>query len=179
MPNVIMQALQGLMDREDNLWPAELPTPPSSPAIYPRPLISDPALQRATTKLDKRFPTDMAGVDVQPMSWLNPSAGSNVLGSTDVKSGPQKIEVNPALSMAFPPSAIEHNLAHELEHVRQNRSTSMPALKALEELRQSYFDRPSEKAARDAAHRYDQETGAPTSWSADQKVLAALPKLPK
>lgn len=178
MPNPIMQALQGLMDREDNLWPAEPPTPPASPAIYPRPLISDPALQRATTKLDKRFPSDMAGVEVQPMSWLDPQAGSNVLGTTTIKTGPQHIEVNPALSLAFPQAAVEHNLAHELEHVRQNRSDSTP-LRALKELQQPYFDRPSEKAAREAARSYDRETGAPTSWFADQTVLAALPKLPK
>lgn len=179
MPNVMLQALQSLFDAESSMWDTNEPPTPNgpSPNIYPRPLLSDPGLQRAVTKIDKTYPQDTAGVDITTTPWADPAAGSNTLGSTWVKRGPQHIEINPALSMGFPQSAVEHTLAHELEHVRQNRRS--PAVSALDELQLPYFDRPSEKAAREAANQYDTEQGAPAHWSGDLNILRNLPKIPR
>lgn len=131
--------------------------------ILPRPAspTSSPLLDRAVEELRKAYPADMAGVDIQDMPWNNELAGTNVLGET---SPDNQIRMNPVLGAAFPQRAAEGVLAHELQHVRQNKASSDPRLDMLRELNTEYSNRPSEIEAGAAAAQYDETHPGPQTY---------------
>lgn len=103
--------------------------------IYP-PKAGDasPAVMRATQTLKKDYPVDMAGTEVIEPNMKEKASFSNVLGATDSGAmqamDPEKrfsnpdykqMRINPIMGAAAPQGYIDSIVAHELEHVRQNR----------------------------------------------------------
>lgn len=126
-----------------------------------------PATMRAVNTMRKTYPVDMMGVKVGETPMLDPDAFSNIQAGTP--SGANKvrnlglpppdyesIHVNPAVSAGFPQSWIESVLAHELQHVRQNR-TMDPREQLRQHVDYAYDDRPIEVEARIAADKFDKE----------------------
>lgn len=177
----------------DGLKAQGYPTPPKPPMPNIQNVGSggkDPAIDRAVAALQGEYPTDLRGVDVQPMNWRDPLAGSTVTGITytDRPLDAQSIELNPALTSAFPQSTVNNTLAHELQHVRQNRaagSQENAIAQHLKELDAPYNKRPSEEEAfavgSDYRHHHDgpfntypMDPGTDVTFG-NQGILDALP----
>ncbi len=140
----------------------------------------DPQLDRAVWKLQSELPGQLKDVTVKPMNWHDPFAGTAMLGYTRVDDpiDDQQVRVNPAASIAFPEDFLRTLLIHELEHVKQKKSRgSLQANIANNRQEQAinYWDRPSERGARDAVDRYAAERGLPKEFQGNQSVLDALP----
>lgn len=118
--------------------------------ILPRPAspTSSPLTDRAVEALRKAYPADMTGVDIQDMPWTDPKAASTIFGKTSPES---EVRVNPIIGAAFPQEVAEETIAHELQHVRQNRASRDPQMDMLRELKIPYEQRPSEIEATNAA----------------------------
>lgn len=136
-----------------------------------------PGTMRAADAMRKDYPADMVGVRVVDMPWDSPEAFSNILGATPTKlpeellkllpswrgaqGDPESIEVNPGSSIMEPQGALNSVLAHELQHVRQNRNGD--PIQRLKERQIDYSERPSELEAQLAARRYEEAHQNPTS----------------
>lgn len=142
--------------------------------IYPRPAspTSSPQLDRAVEALRKVYPKDMVGADVAEMPWSNPFSNTNVLGETDPENA---VRINPSLSILYPQPAVEATLAHELQHVRQNKRVDNPALEMLKQQSIPYNERPSEIEAREARNAYVREHPDPRK----QMWMIGYPYSPK
>lgn len=139
---------------------------------------ADPATLRAMAMLSRVYPEDSVGVRVKDNPVTDKYAFSSKLAETPVdmkndqglsmfKQGdPSTIEMNPAVSMAFPQPAIESILAHELQHIRQNRSDASPYSRVAQ-FSQEYGDRQDEKDAWGATDAYKQLMGINTTPSPD------------
>lgn len=140
--------------------------------LQPRKATANPTLDKAIAQLERIYPADMLGTKVNSMSWDSPYIGSNVAGSTNTDSG--DVEINPFITTAFPQGLTEQTLAHELQHVRQHR-TSGP-VEHLKNLMLGYDERPEEKEARTAANSYNTLMGVKGNWESDPSVFNYLPK---
>lgn len=138
--------------------------------IMPRMPTQYPQFDRAVREIEKTYPADMVGVDVKPMDMMNPLAFSNVLGATDHKDN--QITINPAVPMAFsdPQALTEQTIAHELQHVRQNKSGHPGRTFAEMTSLNDYFNEGAEKDARAASESYSAMKHQPTSFSLDPRV---------
>lgn len=170
-----------MADPLEGLKSAGFPVPPKAPKPNTWNQGSngqDPALDRAVWGLQAEQPMLPWDVDIKTMPWKYPYAGSNILGTTDVAS-PNSIQLNPAVTMAFPQNLANLTLVHEMEHVKQGRSNPNHALDALKERALPYEDRPSEIEANKAEAKYGIEHGLLENFKADPAVLNALPKMLK
>lgn len=151
--------------------------------IYP-PKAGDasPAVMRATQSLKKDYPADMAGVEVVENPMRDREAFSNRLGATDSAAmqamDPEKhyanpdykqIRLNPIMGASAPQGHIESTLAHELEHVRQNRD--MDPIEQLAQQAIPYGKRPLERAAFKAGDNYLTKKGRPTSLTPLEETM--------
>jgi hypothetical protein len=124
---------------------------------YPRPAspTSSPVTDRAVEALRKAYPGDMSGVDIQDYGWKDPSAGTDTLGETGVNNA---VRLNPAYTATYPQEAVEGTIAHELQHVRQNRDElskgQSPAIRILQQQSLPYAQRPDEIDAQNARFDY-------------------------
>lgn len=122
-----------------------------------------PVALRALAALSKQYPADTVGTRVKDMPLDSKYAFSSRLASTPSQavntalelpgSDPNTITLNPALSMSWPQPMVEQTMAHELEHIRQNRANLDP-LKALSEYTMPYEEQPSEQSAFKAGDAY-------------------------
>lgn len=158
MPAAVLQGLKEAINRK----------------ILPRQASSAPWLDRAVAELSKVYPKDTIGLDVAENSWDHPTAGSTELGTTQIAD--DQIRTNPVLSI-FPQGLTEQTLAHELQHVRQNRAGGREAAKYEGYL--PYNARPSEKDAMKAGNAYNTLKGRTGDWEADLSQYAGIPRLNK
>lgn len=163
--------------------------------LVPQPAgLTQPVVMRAMEALRKAYPKDMVGVRVQDNPMTHPDAFSSGLATTpmDLRQHPNfkpdmqerigdpfQIDLNPAVSASFPQDAIEGILAHELQHIRQNRSGANVTNRLLQ-FRLPYEDRPDELDARAMTKKYDDSKGSngeysyPPDWPAALKHLQGL-----
>ena len=138
-----------------------------------------PATLRAMAMLSKVYPADTVGMRVKDNPVTDKYAYSSKLAETpiDMKNDPglspfqagdpSTVEMNPAVSQVFPQPAIEALLAHELQHIRQNRSDASPYSRVAQ-FSQDYEKRPDEIAGFNAADAYKQKMGINTAPTQDQ-----------
>lgn len=149
-----------------------------------------PATMRAASAIRKTYPADMAGVKVNEQSMLDPYAFSSILASTPSRATEilrqqfkemkqpdyESFEVNPAVSALYPQNALEKTMAHELEHIRQNR-TEDPLEALRQHVKLAYNDRPIEKSAREAADKYKTMTPNDGAWTGQGLFMGEMGKL--
>lgn len=123
-----------------------------------------PSAMQAADIVRKVFPADMVGVKVKDMPWKAPEAFSNDIAETPVygwsTDDPYTISVNPAYGIMNGSSELAPVIAHELQHIRQNRrSEDDPAYRAsrIQEFRLPYAKRPDEIAARSAEENFPEQ----------------------
>lgn len=123
-----------------------------------------PSVMQAADIVRKVFPADMVGVKVKDMPWNSPEAFSNDIAETPVygwtHDDPYTITVNPAYGILNGSSALAPTIAHELQHIRQNRrSEDDPAYRAsrIQEFKLPYAKRPDEIAARNAEENFPEQ----------------------
>jgi hypothetical protein len=124
-----------------------------------------PSLVRAIEQMRRAYPDDPATEsDVQPMSMDAQDAQSDMVrGSTTLKN---QVRINPLLLATAHQDAINGTLAHELQHVRQNRKLPAGAdgqARYLQEFDLPYDQRPSEvDAARERfAYEFSPRSATP------------------
>jgi hypothetical protein len=148
--------------------------------MMPRGAFSYPMVGRAVNEVEKRQP-DLRDIPINVDPWTDKYAGSSDVASTPprFKGQEQEIRLNPAL-MAFPQGLTENALAHELQHVRQNRNIDPnnpeQLAKYASEFAMPYRMRPSEKEGFAAGDAYNKMRGLPDNWVADPEVLHAFPR---
>lgn len=126
---------------------------------------ASPTTMRAATAMRKAYPNDMRGVVVRDMPWLDQDAFSNILGETptrlpeaitnirpDLQGDTESIQMNPGLDLTGTQEDANSVMAHELQHVRQNRADD--PMVHLKELHIPYDKRPVELDAQRAASAY-------------------------
>lgn len=150
---------------------------------------ASPATLRAAATVRKRYPADMTGVTVGE-DWDAPEAFSSTLATTPLAlpdsiralfagiggkpSDPNHIAVNPAVGMLWPEKETEAILAHELEHIRQNR-TGDPGQR-IQQHALPYNEQPDEIAAFKAGDEYNAKYGgaAPEDFNKTNSMLAGI-----
>lgn len=153
---------------------------------------ASPETVRGWGQMRKDFPADMVNVQVKDMDWRSPEAFSNVLAATPSKlpeslasilgpnsqGDPESIEVNPGSAIIEPSSSINSILAHELQHVRQNRSDADPMTRFLQR-KLPYQDQPDEMEAFKASRDYEDAHPAPKQRSplSEAMVMSELQRL--
>lgn len=108
-----------------------------------------PMLMRASDQLRKAYPADMYGTTVRdlPQDQFNMRS----LGQTPWTQ--DEMQLNPTIGLAHAQPFAENILAHELEHVRQNRTRDVGTRQA-EAATLPYLQRPDEIAAMNATDAY-------------------------
>lgn len=128
---------------------------------------ASPTTMRAEAAVRKEFPADMFGVKVGDLPFTDPESFSNILMSTPTKlppgvadyqdaiGDPDSVSVNPAIDMVFGQTDANAMLAHELQHIRQNRTKD--PMESLREFKIPYTKRPSELEAEMARKAWTQK----------------------
>jgi hypothetical protein len=141
-----------------------------------------PTTLRAIEAVRKTYPKDMVGVGFKEEPWTSRTAFSSQFGATPVKGinellskalgrpltgvsdNPDEIELNPMLGF-FPQHFGESVVAHELQHVRQNRRPDSTAtdstLERLKQMKMPYGKQPDEVEAFKAQADYNKAKGYP------------------
>ena len=114
-----------------------------------------PVVLRALDAVRKIAPHKAVGVIPKEMDWDDPYAFSNHLGYNEL-GDKQNVHINPAVAMLYSQGANNNIMAHEVEHVWQNRNADPQeaAIGVLENNFIPYNERPREKAAFKAQEGY-------------------------
>lgn len=159
---------------------------PDQPKAPPAPKLdvmqnptTNPLLNEVMWRMQRDTPADFRDLTVSSMPMSDPNALTMVMGTTPFKpnQAAQSIQINPG-TIAFDPTLTQSTMAHELQHVRQNRTPQTLGHVLMTKYLMStapYLDQPNEKNAVDTETAYDQSHGLPSSWQADPTVLNALP----
>lgn len=131
---------------------------------------ASPVALRALEAMQRWRPAEMPGLRISEYDMsTDPWAFSNVLGSVTQRVPDEvasilgfqpdyeRIKLNPALTTLYPENQVEQTVAHELQHVIQNRTQD--PYNAIEERQLAYPDRPREQEAFDVANQYSAQLG--------------------
>lgn len=149
---------------------------------------ASPVALRALANVAKQYPADMMGVRVHEMPMTDRHAFSNTLASTTMKGqsrlgngftehDPEEIMINPGVTAVFPQAQVEGTLAHELEHIRQNR-TGDPEIRHYQHML-PYESQPDEIAAFKSRRVYDESHPQPSTTALEslRRFLPAIQRL--
>ena len=139
--------------------------------LHPTAEKASPVILRALSELGKVNPNATRGVKPKEMYWDDGDAFSNIEAYTPTGTGwdgfpllkpdenndPNSIVINPSVSLGYPQKEVQRLLAHEVEHIGQNRGNT-PAdfvQQMKDQFNIPYEKQPHEQAARAAEKMYD------------------------